>query len=95
MVELRSAAYEDDDRITAFYNENRQVIDDSLVDGHTIAAADLNGDGADEVVAGYRGTGRSVFLYYAGDGGAKWSKSQTIYADGTLTGAMPGVVLRS
>jgi hypothetical protein len=30
LVELRSAAYEDDDRITAFYNENRQVIDKTI-----------------------------------------------------------------
>jgi hypothetical protein len=50
----------------------RQTIDDSLVDGHTIVTADLNGDGTDEVIAGYRGTGRSVNLYYAD--GPKWSK---------------------
>ena len=42
----------------------RQVIDDSLVDGHTIWTGDLNGDGNDEVVAGFRGKGRSVFIYY-------------------------------
>ena len=53
----------------------RQVIDDSLVQGHTILAADLNGDGRDEIVTGYRGEGRSVNLYYASDGkGAHWSK---------------------
>lgn len=53
----------------------RQIIDDSLVDGHTIATADLNGDGADEVVAGYRGKGLSVYLYYAQDaGGERWSR---------------------
>src|SRR6185369_14118268 len=44
---------------------SRQVIDDSLVEGHTIAAVDLNGDGSDEVIAGYRGKGRSVYVYYA------------------------------
>ena len=43
----------------------RHVIDDSLADGHTILTADLNGDGADEVVAGYRGKG--VNVYYAQD----------------------------
>lgn len=43
----------------------RQVIDDTLVEGHTILVADLNGDGRDEVVAGYRGKGRSVYIYYA------------------------------
>jgi hypothetical protein len=42
----------------------REVIDDSLQDGHTIQAADLDGDGKDEIVAGYRGPGRSVNIYY-------------------------------
>jgi hypothetical protein len=53
----------------------RQVIDNSLVDGHTILTADLNGDGSDEVVAGYRGQGRSVYIYSADDpSGNHWSK---------------------
>jgi hypothetical protein len=50
----------------------RSVIDDSLVDGHTIITADLNGDGRDEVIAGYRGQGRSVHVYYAD--GSKWTR---------------------
>ena len=51
---------------------DRQVIDTTLVDGHTIQAADLNGDGMDEVIAGYRGQGRSVYIYsLAGD---QWAK---------------------
>jgi hypothetical protein len=49
----------------------RTVIDDSLVDGHTIITADLNRDGRDEVIAGYRGQGRSVHIYYGDDGGWK------------------------
>jgi hypothetical protein len=53
----------------------RQVIDDSLVDGHTIVTADLNGDGSDQVIAGYRGKGQSVYLYYAQDAdGEQWSR---------------------
>lgn len=44
-------------------NWQRGVIDDSLVDGHTVITADLNGDGRDEVIAGYRGQGRSVHIY--------------------------------
>ncbi len=52
----------------------RHVIDASLVDGHTILTADLNGDGSDEVVAGYRGKG--VNIYYAQDAaGADWTKT--------------------
>jgi hypothetical protein len=62
----------------AIYRENagqwqRRVIDDSLLDGHTILTADLNGDGSDEVIAGYRGEG--VNIYYAQDPqGERWSK---------------------
>ncbi|HTQ54113.1 MAG TPA: VCBS repeat-containing protein [Bryobacteraceae bacterium] len=51
----------------------RHVIDDTIADGHTIWTADLNGDGRDEVVAGYRAKG--VNVYYAQDaGGERWSK---------------------
>ena len=51
----------------------RHVIDDSLADGHTILTADLNGDGSDEVIAGYRSKG--VNVYYAQDAkGAEWAK---------------------
>ena len=51
---------------------HRQVIDDTLVEGHTILAVDLNGDRRDDVIAGYRGNGRSVYLYYAT--GSTWAK---------------------
>lgn len=50
----------------------RRVIDDSLVDGHTIWTADLNGDGDDEIIAGFRGGKRSVFIYYFDDD--RWSR---------------------
>jgi hypothetical protein len=54
----------------------RQVIDTALVDGHTILAADLDGDGRDEIVAGYRGTGRSVYVYHSDDAkGTTWTRS--------------------
>jgi len=52
----------------------RDVIDDALVEGHTIAAADFDGDGRDEVVAGFRGKGQSVALYRSDAGGSHWSK---------------------
>jgi hypothetical protein len=50
----------------------RAVIDDTLVDGHTIVTADLNGDRRDDVIAGYRGQGRSVYAYYAND--TEWKR---------------------
>lgn len=53
----------------------RQVIDTSLNDGHVLLTADLNRDGRDEVIAGYRGQGRSVYIYSADDPkGTRWSR---------------------
>ena len=52
----------------------RQVIDTSLVDGHTLQVADLDGDGDDEVIAGYRGGDHSVNLYHYDRSGASWSR---------------------
>ncbi len=53
----------------------RRVIDDSYVDGHTIHATDLNGDGRDEIIAGYRGKGGGLYIYQAEDvGGTRWSR---------------------
>ena len=50
----------------------RKVIDDSLTDGHTISAADFDGDGRDEIVASFRQGTKNVFLYKAGPNG--WEK---------------------
>lgn len=64
----------------------RRVIDASLVDGHTIWTADLNGDGNDEIIAGFRGGSHSVFVYYADDaGGDHWSKQ--VLDDGGMAAA--------
>jgi hypothetical protein len=53
----------------------RQAIDDSLVDGHTIAAADFNRDGLDEIVGGFRGRPYNLYLYTAaGAAGDRWSR---------------------
>jgi hypothetical protein len=62
------------------YNERgrgweRTVIDDTLDGGHALAAADFDGDGRDEIVAGYRGKGGRTYLYAAGDAtGARWTR---------------------
>jgi hypothetical protein len=64
----------------------RRVIDASLADGHTIWTADLNGDGNDEIVAGFRGGSHSVFVYYADDAsGDHWSKQ--VLDDGGMAAA--------
>ena len=55
----------------------RRVIDSSFHDGHALACADLDGDGNDEIVAGFRGPGTSLYVYYATDSsGTKWERQQ-------------------
>ena len=54
---------------------NRKVIDPSFHEGHALACADLDGDGNDEIVAGYRGPGTSLFVYHASDSsGSRWER---------------------
>lgn len=67
---------------------NRYVIDSSFHDGHALACADLNGDGNDEIVAGFRGQGTSLFLYYASDpSGATWER-QTLDTEMAASGVV-------
>jgi hypothetical protein len=60
--------------------DQRTVIDDTLNDGHTLQSGDLDGDGVDEVVAGYRGGGGGVNIYRLGAdpstslGAGTWTK---------------------
>ncbi len=49
----------------------RHVVDTSFEDGHALDVADFNGDGLDEIIAGYRDTGASVYVYYAEDASGK------------------------
>jgi hypothetical protein len=53
--------------------DQRSVIDDTLIDGHTLVAGDLDGDGVDEIVAGYRGGGGGVNVYRLGANN-QWTK---------------------
>ena len=53
----------------------RLVIDSSFKSGHALVCADLDGDGNDEIVAGYRGPGTSLFIYHAKDDqGTAWER---------------------
>jgi len=64
----------------------RHVIDTTLNDGHVLLTADLNLDGRDEIIAGYRGQGRSVYIYSAEDShGSRWTR-QTL-DDGGIAAA--------
>ena len=54
----------------------RQSIDSSFNEGHALAVLDLDGDGADEIVAGFRGRKRGVAVYRAQDSsGTSWERS--------------------
>jgi hypothetical protein len=53
--------------------DQRAVIDDTLIDGHTLVQGDLDGDGVDEIVAGYRGSGGGVNIYRLGANNT-WTK---------------------
>jgi len=51
---------------------NREVIDDTILDGHTIVTADFDGSGRDKIVAGFRGKPYGVYLYEFD--GKKWNR---------------------
>jgi hypothetical protein len=54
----------------------RQVIDDSLQDGHALVTADLDHDGRDEIVCGFRGKGGGLVFYAAEDEqGTHWKRN--------------------
>jgi hypothetical protein len=64
----------------------RVVIEDKMENGHALAVGDLNGDGRDEVVSGFRGKGYQLSIYQATDGsGEHWQK--TVLDDGGIAGA--------
>ena len=60
--------------VAVYRGKERTVIDDSLVDGHTIVTADFDGKGRDQILAGFRGGNHSVFLYTP-DAAGKWTRS--------------------
>ena len=53
-------------------DKSRKIIDSSLVDGHTITTADLNGDHRIQIIAGHRGKGTSVYIY---DPAGRWLRA--------------------
>jgi hypothetical protein len=60
-------------QVVVYRKAERAVIDSSLDDGHALAVADLDGDGKDEIIAGFRGKGHAVYMYSAD--GTGWKRS--------------------
>jgi hypothetical protein len=53
----------------------RSVLDASLKEGHALWVADVDGDGDDEVFAGYRGTGTSLLFFDFDRKSATWTRT--------------------
>jgi hypothetical protein len=63
----------------------REVIDTTLVDGHTIVVGDFDGSGSDQIVAGFRGKPLQVYVYRYDEGAKKWTRG--ILDDGGMGAA--------
>jgi hypothetical protein len=60
-------------QVAVYTGSQREVIDTTLLDGHTIQTGDFDGDGKDEIVVGFRGQPRHVYLYR--NDGKRWTRS--------------------
>lgn len=52
----------------------RQVIDNTIQDGHALWVTDFDGDGDDEILAGYRGPGTSVLAFRFDRKSSTWNR---------------------
>jgi len=65
---------------------NRTVLEEGMVNGHALAVGDLNRDGNDEIVAGFRGKGFQLYVFTAEDtSGLRWRRQ--ILDAGTIAAA--------
>ncbi len=53
---------------------SRRMLDNTLSEGHALLAADFDGDGRDEIVAGWRGKGGGLAMYKAAADGNSFRK---------------------
>jgi len=56
----------------------RHVIDDTLQEGHALVTGDFDGDGQDEIIAGWRAGGGGLRLYKASDATGRQFNAYTI-----------------
>jgi len=72
----------------------RLVLDDTLKEGHALVLADLDGDGHDEIVAGWRGEQGGLAIYRAADNtGEHWKRlplDQEIAVEGLAAADLNG-----
>jgi hypothetical protein len=65
---------------------SRQMIDDTITDGHAIVTLDIDQDGRDEVVVGQRGGERSLVMYVPSANGEAWTR-RVLGDKGAMAGA--------
>jgi hypothetical protein len=63
----------------------RQMIDDTITDGHALVVVDVDHNGRDEIVVGQRGGERSLILYTASANGDVWTRR--VVDQGGMAGA--------
>jgi hypothetical protein len=53
----------------------RHVLEGALINGHALAVGDRDGDGRDEIVAGFRGKGLPLYVFRSEDTrGERWTR---------------------
>ncbi len=71
-------------QVAVYTGKRREVIETGLKEGHTIALADFDGDGRDEILVGDRGVGGGVLVWRRA--GKRWERQALDGPQSGLTG---------